>query len=106
MPRKTQDGEPTKKVVAYLAEKWKADAKELAAQTGVKGAALVEAVQIGCQNGELMYDIANGVYRYRPITDKPLDLERLIRGGQKIRHCSYGDEGKEDRFEEPAKDRK
>lgn len=77
LPRKTQDGEPTKKVVSYLADQWKADAKELAAQTGIKGAALVEAVQVGCQNGEIMFDIANGVYRYRPLTAKPLDLARL-----------------------------
>ncbi|VTR97576.1 swim zinc finger domain-containing protein : SWIM zinc finger-containing protein OS=Singulisphaera acidiphila (strain ATCC BAA-1392 / DSM 18658 / VKM B-2454 / MOB10) GN=Sinac_3416 PE=4 SV=1 [Gemmata massiliana] len=77
LPRKTQDGEPTKKVVEYLGKQWKADAKELAAQTGVKGAALVEAVQVGCQNGELMYDIANGVYRHRPLTAQPLDLARL-----------------------------
>ena len=77
LPRKTQDGELTKKVVAYLAKHGKADAKELTAQTDVKGAALVEAVQLGCQNGELMYDIADGAYRSRPLTDKPLDLARL-----------------------------
>lgn len=77
LPRKTQDGEPTKRVVEYLAEKWKADTRELAAQTGLKGSALLEAVQVGCQNGELMYDIANGVYRHRPLTEKPLDLARL-----------------------------
>jgi len=78
LPRKTQDGEPTKKLVSYLKDNhWKADAKELAKETGVKGAAFVEAVQVGCQNGELMYDIAHGVYRYRPISDQPLDLGRL-----------------------------
>jgi hypothetical protein len=78
LPRKTQDGEPTRKIVAYLKDDhWKSDAKELAAQTGVKGAALVEAIQVGCQNGELMYDIAHNVYRYRPITGQPLDLARL-----------------------------
>ena len=77
LPRKTQDGEPTKKVVSHLAGVWRADAKELAAQTGLRGAALVEAVQVGCQNGELMYDIANGVYRHRPLTAGPLDLSRL-----------------------------
>jgi hypothetical protein len=77
LPRKTQDGEPTKKIVGYLASHWKADAKELAQQTDIKGAALVEAVQVGCQNGEVMFDIANAVYRYRPLTDKPLDLGRL-----------------------------
>jgi hypothetical protein len=77
LPRKTQDGEPTKKVVAHLKDHWKSDAKELAVQTGIKGPALVEAIQVGCQNGELMYDIANNLYRYRPITDKPIDLARL-----------------------------
>jgi hypothetical protein len=78
LPRKTQDGEPTKKIVAYLKDDhWKSDAKELATQTGVKGPALVEAIQVGCQNGELMFDIANNVYRYRPITAQPLDLARL-----------------------------
>lgn len=77
LPRGTQDGEPTKKVVAHLAQHWKATHKELGTATGVKGAALVEAVQVGCQNGELMYDIANGVYRHRPLTAQPLDLARL-----------------------------
>jgi hypothetical protein len=77
LPRKTQDGEPTKKVVAYLSKRWKADAAELGRQTGVTGAALVDAVQIGCQNGELMYDIADATYRYRPLTEQPLDLARL-----------------------------
>jgi hypothetical protein len=77
LPRKTQDGEPTRKVVSYLAKEWKADPKEIARHTGLKGAALVEALQVGCQNGELMYDIAGGVYRHRPLTEGPLDLARL-----------------------------
>ncbi len=78
LPRKTQDTDPTKKVVQYLADNhWRADTKELAQQTGVKGAALVEALQLGCQHGQLMYDVANGVYRLRPIVGGPLDLARL-----------------------------
>jgi predicted DNA-binding WGR domain protein len=78
LPRKTQDAEPTKQVVEFLkADRWKADTKELAAATGVKGAALLEALQLGCQNGELMFDIANNVYRWRPIVGGPLDLARL-----------------------------
>src|SRR5262245_2977831 len=78
LPRKTQDGEPTKKLVRYLTDDhWKADREELASQTGVKGSALIEAIQLGCQNGELMYDIANNAYRYRPILSGPLDLMRL-----------------------------
>lgn len=78
LPRKTQDTEPMKKVVQYLADdRWLADTKELAQQTGVKGSALVESLQLGCQHGQLMFDIANGVYRLRPIVSGPLDLARL-----------------------------
>jgi hypothetical protein len=78
LPRKTQDSEPLRKVVEYLADDhWLADTAELARQTGVKGSALLEALQLGCQHGQLMYDIANGVYRLRPVVGGPLDLARL-----------------------------
>jgi predicted DNA-binding WGR domain protein len=78
LPRKTQPPETVGKVVKYLADDvWAAPAAEIARQTGVKGSALLEALQTGCQHGQLMYDIAAGVYRYRPITNTPLDLVRL-----------------------------
>jgi hypothetical protein len=78
LPRKTQDTEPMKKVVEYLGDDhWFADTKALAQQTGVKGSALIEALQLGCQHGQLMYDIGNGVYRLRPIVGGQLDLARL-----------------------------
>src|SRR5262249_58121915 len=77
LPRKTQDTEPMRKVVEYLGDDhWLADTKELAQQTGIKGSALVEALQLGCQHGQLMYDIANGVYRLRPVVGGSLDLRR------------------------------
>jgi hypothetical protein len=78
LPRKTQDSAPMTKVVEYLGDDhWFADTKDLAQQTGVKGSALIEALQLGCQHGQLMYDIANGVYRLRPIVGGQLDLTRL-----------------------------
>src|SRR5947208_3143333 len=78
LPRKTQDTAPMRKVVEYLGDDhWLADTKELAQQTGIKGSALIEALQLGCQHGQLMYDIANGVYRLRPIVGGALDLARL-----------------------------
>lgn len=43
----------------------------------MKGSALVETLQFGCQQGQLMFDIATGVYRYRPVLSGPLDLARL-----------------------------
>ncbi len=78
LPRKTQTPEALRKVIDHLAGGvWLADAKTLAAETGVKGSALVETLQLGCQHGQLMYDIAHGVYRLRPVVAGPLDLARL-----------------------------
>lgn len=78
LPRKTQTPESLRKVVEYLAaDVWRADARALAAGTGLKGSALLETLQLGCQQGQLMFDIADGVYRYRPISSGPLDLARL-----------------------------
>jgi hypothetical protein len=78
LPRKTQTPAPLKAVVDYLAGGvLAADAKTLAAGTGVKGSVLLEALQLGCQQGQLMYDIAAGVYRLRPVVGGPLDLARL-----------------------------
>jgi len=77
LPRKTQDTKTVRKVVDYLEGVWKAPLSEIGEQTGLEGAALLETVQAGCQEGQLMYDIANRVYRLRPLTEKPLDLGKL-----------------------------
>jgi hypothetical protein len=49
----------------------------LARATGLAWPALVEALQLGCQQGRIMYDLAEDVYRYRPLTDAPIDPARL-----------------------------
>jgi predicted DNA-binding WGR domain protein len=78
LPRKTQTNEPLAKVVKFLADGvWAATREEIAKQTGVKGSALIETLQLGCQQGQLMFDLAAGVYRLRPILNEPLDLVRL-----------------------------
>ncbi|MGF1581400.1 MAG: SWIM zinc finger family protein [Gemmataceae bacterium] len=77
LPRKTQTSAPTEKIIKHLQKVWLADKKELSDATGLKGAKLVEALQNGCQQGHLIYDLANDTYRYRPLTDQPLDLEKL-----------------------------
>ena len=43
----------------------------------MKGSALLETLQLGCQNGQIMFDIAAGVYRLRPLTGAELDLPKL-----------------------------
>jgi predicted DNA-binding WGR domain protein len=77
LPRRTQSGATAEKVIAHLRRVWRATGKELAEATGLKGPALLEAVQAGCQQGKLMFDLAAGTYRYRPLTQSPLDLGRL-----------------------------
>ena len=54
-----------------------AGAGELAKETGLAWPALTEALQLGCQQGKIMYDLAGDVYRFRPLTDAPLDPVRL-----------------------------
>lgn len=77
MARKTQSSEALDKVVSHLRQSWFASRETLAAVSKLKPAALIEALQLGCQLGQLMYDIANDVYRLRPLTDTSLDHARL-----------------------------
>ncbi len=77
LPRKTQGAAPLEAVLRYLATVWVADARHLSSATGLKGPALAEALQAGCQQGKLMYDLAADVYRLRELTEAPLDLARL-----------------------------
>ncbi|MCI0459208.1 MAG: SWIM zinc finger domain-containing protein [Gemmataceae bacterium] len=85
LPRKTQTSQPLETVLAHLSKVWRADTKELTKATGLKGPALLEALQIGCQQGKLMYDIAEDVFRLRPLTEEPLDLSRLEYRNQRER---------------------
>lgn len=77
LPRKTQPGEALERILNYLAKVWVADTKQLATGVGLKGEALTEALQVGCQQGKLMYDVAANVFRLRALTEAPLDLGRL-----------------------------
>ena len=78
LPRKPQDAGPVQRVVAFLADGvFAAPRDAIGKATGLKGSALTEALQAGCQHGRLMFDLAAGVYRLRPVTDAPLDLGRL-----------------------------
>jgi hypothetical protein len=85
LPRKTQTSQPLEMILSHLRQVWLADTKGLAKATGLKGAALLEALQVGCQQGRLMYDLAGDVYRLRPLTEGPLDLARLEYRNQRER---------------------
>lgn len=64
-------------VLARLGEVWVASAEDLVKATKKPAAEVYTALQVGCQHGRVMYDLARGVYRLRPITEAPLDLSRL-----------------------------
>jgi hypothetical protein len=85
LPRRTLTSAPLEAVLALLANTWSATAKDLTTATGLRGAPLLEALQMGCQQGKLMYDLANGVYRLRPLTAAPLDVARLEYRNQRER---------------------
>jgi hypothetical protein len=87
LPRKTQTSQPVESVLNYLRTVWVADAKHLQSATGLKGAALGEALQTGCQQGKLMYDVAADIYRLRALTEAPLDLARLEYRNQRERNA-------------------
>jgi len=78
LPRQTQSSEPLESVIRYLADDvWFASSRDIGKAAGIKGPALLETLQMGCQQGKLMYDIGRGVFRLRPIVETPLDLLRL-----------------------------
>lgn len=78
LPRKTQESTAELDLVlTHLADHWNAGAGELLKATKLTWEPLVEALQLGCQQGQLMYDLAADVYRLRPLTDAPIDLSRL-----------------------------
>jgi predicted DNA-binding WGR domain protein len=77
LPRPVSRASEIEAVVGHLRQRWCASAKAIAADLGLKMPVVLEALQLCCQQGMLMYDLARDVYRLRPLTDAPLDLPRL-----------------------------
>lgn len=77
LPRRTESSKELEKVVKHLAKVWRDDEAGIAKATKLKGADLLAALQLGCQQGQLTYDLADDVYRLRPLTEQPLDLAKL-----------------------------
>ncbi len=85
LPRKA-DSAAAEKVTAHLAKAWSAPAHAIATATGLSSAETLEALQVGCQQGKLMFDVAREVYRHRPLTGEPLSAARFaFRNGRERR---------------------
>ncbi|MCB9797090.1 MAG: SWIM zinc finger family protein [Alphaproteobacteria bacterium] len=77
LPRSVERTESLAAVAEVLADKRVASVKELTKATKLETAAVLAALQLGCQQGALMYDIAQDRYRLRPLLAEMPDLNRL-----------------------------
>ena len=76
LPRSARSSEDLAKVLEHLRGRWSATLPELEQALGLERAALRQALQVGCQNGQLMYEIGQELYRLRPVSDQ-IDLDKL-----------------------------
>jgi hypothetical protein len=77
LPRRASDEGPLEKVSKHLAKAWVAPAAEIASAVGLPPAQVLTALQVGCQRGLFMFDVARDAYRYRPLTGQALDPARF-----------------------------
>ena len=71
------DDKPLKSLVKKLSKDWMLDRESLGKSAKLSGEELIANLQRGCQEGQLMFDVAEDLYRLRPLTDQPLAMERL-----------------------------
>lgn len=75
MPRTaTPDTAALSVVLLSLQQQHSSTLTTLCQQTGLSLAVCREALQHACQQGWVMFDMASDEYRYRPLTDTPLDM--------------------------------
>lgn len=79
LPRLGGDGaaKDLEAVLGFLEARHFATAAEIAAAIKRPAPAVLRALQLGCQHGAVMVDLAAGVYRLRPLLAGPIDLGRL-----------------------------
>lgn len=74
LPRRAESLAALETVTSHLKNVYSADLKTLVKQTGLSRSECSAALQQACQQGLVIYDLANEVYRYRPLTQEPLDM--------------------------------
>ncbi|MCP4137444.1 MAG: SWIM zinc finger family protein [bacterium] len=75
LPRNKDSIPEFEPVLNYLAEKRFASSAAIAKDLNIKEAKVLEALQMGCQQGKLLFDLES--FRYRPLTDAPIDEDKL-----------------------------
>jgi len=77
LPRERSAQAELDKALELFKVKHIASVEEVGAHIGTTDDRLLSALQLGCQQGLLMYDIESGRYRYRPLTEQALPWDRL-----------------------------
>jgi hypothetical protein len=66
------------KVLEYLKKNWSASITEASEALSLTPAVTLHAMQHGCQQGQLMFDLSKNKYRFRPLLGEGLPVERLV----------------------------
>ncbi|MCK5725785.1 MAG: hypothetical protein KAH22_03035 [Thiotrichaceae bacterium] len=74
LPRKAEALDTLTTVSKYLEKHFVASLAAIVKATKATKVEVVAALQQGCQQGLVSYDIAHQVYRYRPLMEEPLDM--------------------------------
>lgn len=77
LPRAGSRSPEQDKLAAELAKRYVATADELVKATSLSKVEVLRGLQLGCQAGELMYDLPGERYRVRPLLATPPDPDRL-----------------------------
>jgi hypothetical protein len=77
LPRRADSLDTLETVTSYLKAVYSAGLAAITQQTGLSGKDCRAALQQACQQGLVIYDVANNVYRYRPLTHEALDMEEF-----------------------------
>ena len=72
-----KDNQSFKKLIKQLAKNYQSDRESLGKASKLSGEELLGNLQRGCQEGQLMFDVAEDCFRLRPLSDAPLNMERL-----------------------------
>lgn len=77
MPQDQNPAEQLKQITDSLQSTWSSSLEHLMEDTQLKKPAALSALQTLCKQGQVMYDLAKDVYRFREVSPVPLDPQRL-----------------------------
>ena len=78
LPRRADSLYTLETVTTHLKDVYSASLAAMVKHTGLSRKECSAALQQACQQGLVIYDVANAVYRYRPLTQEPLDMDEFL----------------------------